>query len=154
MFQTVLLEIVTFRLVPGICSVRRAKPENDWKRQVIPDRAHHAIKSVSCQKLVPEGFFRRSAIISSRQYLLLETPFVCRREVVRLPGLRSYRPSTGVSRPSGPKTPKILKKVFPGLPAQRLKKVRKVEKSPQRHFLETCHLWGSFRLSPAELITE
>ena len=31
-FKTFLLELIAFRLIPGICPARRAKPENYWKR--------------------------------------------------------------------------------------------------------------------------
>ena len=30
-FKTALLELTAFRLIPAICPVRRAKPENYWK---------------------------------------------------------------------------------------------------------------------------
>ena len=49
-FKTFLLEFITFRLIPVICPARRAKPENYWNEELIPDRAYPAIKSVVFQK--------------------------------------------------------------------------------------------------------
>ena len=43
-FLTFLLEFKAFRLIPVICPVRRAKPENYWKRYLIPNKANPAIK--------------------------------------------------------------------------------------------------------------
>ena len=58
-FKKVLLEFRAFRLIPVICPARRAKPENYCKRDLIPDRAYSAIKSVIFQ----EQTFSGSAII-------------------------------------------------------------------------------------------
>ena len=48
-FKKMLLELIAFRLVLVICPARRAKPENDWKRSLIPVGAYPAIKSVNIQ---------------------------------------------------------------------------------------------------------
>ena len=57
-FETFLLEFITFRLIPVICPARGADPENHWKRQLIPDRAYPAIKSVKFRNLFLIRFFR------------------------------------------------------------------------------------------------
>ena len=43
-FNSFLLELITFRPIPAICPARRAKPENYWKRELIPNKAYPAIK--------------------------------------------------------------------------------------------------------------
>ena len=56
-FKTFLLELIAFRLMPVVCPARRAKPENYWKRELLPDRAYPTIKSVIFQTLIPENMF-------------------------------------------------------------------------------------------------
>ena len=55
--KTFFPELIAFRLIPDICSARRAKPENDWIRQLPPGRAYPAIKSVILQKFIPGNMF-------------------------------------------------------------------------------------------------
>ena len=43
-------EIKAFRLIPVIRPARTAKPENHLKRELVPDRAYSAIKSVNIQE--------------------------------------------------------------------------------------------------------
>ena len=49
--------IIAFRPIPVIFPARGAKHEKYWNRQLIPDRAHPAIKSVIFQKLIPGNIF-------------------------------------------------------------------------------------------------
>ena len=57
-FKTFLLEVIAVRLIPVICPVRRAKPENRWKRWLAPDRAHPARISNFFRNLIPGNMFR------------------------------------------------------------------------------------------------
>ena len=65
-----LLEFMAFRLIPVICPAkkRRAKPENYWKRELISDRVHPAIKTLTSQKLIPGNIFPDPLWFWSRQY--------------------------------------------------------------------------------------
>ena len=54
--ETLLLELIAFRLIPVICSARRAKSENYGIQQFIPDSAYPAIKSVKFQELMLAQF--------------------------------------------------------------------------------------------------
>ena len=49
----------TYRsVIPAICTARRGvKQENDWKPELIPDRAYPAVTSANFQKLVPGNDF-------------------------------------------------------------------------------------------------
>ena len=62
-FKTFLLEFIAFRLITVIYPTRRAKPEDYWKRLLIPDRAFPTIKSVIFQKLNSWKYFSGSATI-------------------------------------------------------------------------------------------
>ena len=41
-----MLELIAFRLIPVVCPARSSKPENVWRRSLIPDRAYPAIESL------------------------------------------------------------------------------------------------------------
>ena len=45
------INVIAVRLIPVTCPARRgAKPENDWKQLLVPDRTYPAIKSAKFEK--------------------------------------------------------------------------------------------------------
>ena len=57
-FKTFLLELIVFRPIPVVCPARGVKPENCWKRELIPSRAHPAKKISYFSEIIPGNIFR------------------------------------------------------------------------------------------------
>ena len=61
-FRISFLDLTAFRQIPVICPARRAKPENYWKRELIPNKAYPANKPVVFHKSIPGKHFSESDI--------------------------------------------------------------------------------------------
>ena len=57
-FETFLLEFILSDRFQYFCPARRTKPENYWKRELIPERAYPAIESAILQKFFLKTLFR------------------------------------------------------------------------------------------------